>query len=61
MRCFLERLPRKQAERIIELLRYPGDTVGGMMTNDVVYVCGNLTVAEARDTLRAPLKNPDFV
>ena len=61
MRSYLERLPRKQAERIIELLRYPEGTVGGIMTNDVVYVCGNLTVAEARETLRAPLQGPDFV
>lgn len=31
------------------------------MTNDVVYVCGDLTVAEAREKLRVPLKVPDFV
>jgi magnesium transporter len=61
MRRYLERLPRKQAERILELLRYPEDTVGGIMTNDVVYACGNLTVAEAREALRGPLKDPDFV
>jgi CBS domain-containing protein len=61
MRRYLERLPRKQAERIIELLRYPEDTVGGIMTNDVVYARGSLTVAEARETLRGPLKDPDFV
>lgn len=61
MRRYLERLPRKQAERIIELLRYPEDTVGGIMTNDVVYARLNLTVAEARETLRGPLKDPDFV
>lgn len=61
MRRYLERLPRKQAERIIELLRYPEDTVGGIMTNDVVYARGTLTVAEAREKLRGPLKEPDFV
>jgi len=61
MRRYLERLPRKQAERIIELLRYPEDTVGGIMTNDVVYARLDLTVAEARETLREPLKHPDFV
>ncbi len=61
MRHYLNRLPRKQAERILELLRYPEDTVGGIMTNDVVYANGTLTVAEARETLRGPLKNPDFV
>lgn len=61
MRRYLERLPRKQAERIIELLRYPEDTVGAIMTNDVVYARGDLTVAEAREQLRAPLRDPDFV
>jgi CBS domain-containing protein len=61
MRRYLERLPKKQAERIIELLRYPEDTVGGIMTNDVVYARGSLTVAEAREALRGPLKDPDFV
>ena len=61
MRNFVERLSRKQAERILELLRYPEHTVGSIMTNDVVYVCGDLTVAAARDKLRLPLRNPDFV
>ena len=61
MRRYVERLSRKQAERILELLRYPEHTVGSIMTNDVVYVCGDLTVAAARDKLRVPLKNPDFV
>ncbi|MEP6636639.1 MAG: CBS domain-containing protein [Acidobacteriota bacterium] len=61
MRRYLECLPRKQAERIIELLRYPENTVGGIMTNDVVYAHGALTVREAREKLRGPLKEPDFV
>jgi len=61
MRRYLELLPKKQAERIIELLRYSEDAVGGIMTNDVVYARGSLTVAEARERLRGPLKDPDFV
>ena len=60
-RRYLERLPGKQSERIIDLLRYPEDTVGGIMTNDVVCVRGSLTVAEARRELREKLKGPDFV
>ncbi len=60
-RRYLERLPREQSERIIDLLRYPEDTVGGIMTNDVVFVRGSLTVAEARHELRERLKGPDFV
>lgn len=61
MRRYVESLPRKQAERILELLRYPEHTVGSIMTNDVVYVSGDLTVAAAREKLRVPLKDPDFV
>jgi Mg/Co/Ni transporter MgtE len=61
MKRYLELLPKKQGERIIELLRYPEDTVGGIMTNDVVCVPVGLTVGEARKELREPLKEPDFV
>jgi len=61
MRSYLERLPKLQGERVVELLRYPEDSVGGMMTNDIVFVPAHLTVAEARAALREPLKRPDFV
>jgi Mg/Co/Ni transporter MgtE len=61
MRRYLNKLPPIQSERLIELLRYPEDTVGGIMTNDVVCVDADLTVAKARETLREPLKTPDFV
>jgi magnesium transporter len=61
MRRYLELLPLMQSERIIDLLRYPEDTVGGIMTNDVVFVRANLTVAKAREKLKEPLKTPDFV
>jgi magnesium transporter len=61
MKHYLEMLPKKKSEQIIELLRYPEDTVGGVMTNDMVYARADLTVKEARETLRDPLKEPDFV
>ena len=61
MKRYLERLPKKKSERIINLLRYQEDTVGGVMTNDMIYASGDLTVAEAREKLREPLKEPDFV
>ncbi|HEX8921454.1 MAG TPA: CBS domain-containing protein [Pyrinomonadaceae bacterium] len=61
MKHYLEALPKTQSERIIELLRYPEDTVGGIMTNDVVFVRTDLTVAQARQALRKRLKEPDFV
>ena len=61
MHRYLERLPELQSARLIELLRYPENTVGGIMTNDLVYARANLTVAEAREKLQEPLKTPDFV
>lgn len=61
MRRYLELLPRNQAERIIELLRYPENSVGSIMTNDVLFVPGNLTVAEARLSLQKRLADPDFI
>jgi len=59
-RQFLDRLPPAQAERLIELLRYPANTVGGAMTNDIVRVPATLTVGAARQALHQRLQEPDF-
>ncbi len=61
MRRYLEKLPPKKSRKIIELLRYPEDSVGGIMTNDVAYLRAELTVAEAREILRECIKETDFV
>ncbi|MBA3942964.1 MAG: magnesium transporter [Herpetosiphonaceae bacterium] len=58
---FLEQLPLERMNPIIELLRYPSDTAGGIMTNDVLFVAKHLTVAEARQALQPRLKRPDFI
>ncbi|MFN2452833.1 MAG: magnesium transporter MgtE N-terminal domain-containing protein [Pyrinomonadaceae bacterium] len=60
-RLYLNRLPKDRSERIVELLRYPEDTVGGIMTNDVVCIAVGLTITEARRVLRERLKEPGFV
>ncbi len=57
---FLERLPEGRRDRLVELLRYPEDTVGGIMTNDVVTLPLGLTAGEARVILRDRLEAPDF-
>ncbi|HEV8717383.1 MAG TPA: hypothetical protein VGX03_31755, partial [Candidatus Binatia bacterium] len=49
-RRYLNQLSARQSERIIELLRYPEDTVGGIMTNDLIRMPARLTVQEARQT-----------
>jgi CBS domain-containing protein len=61
MQVYLDRLPKIQSERIIDLLQFPEDTVGGIMTNDIVFAPMRLTIAEAREKLRERLKEPDFV
>jgi magnesium transporter len=59
-RKFLRQLPEEQSGRLIELLRYPENTVGSIMTNDFAFVRADLTVEEAREELRERLKKPDF-
>ncbi len=61
VRRFLNRLPKISGERIVDLLRYPEDSVGGIMTNDVIVVRADWTVAQVRDGLREQLEQPDFV
>lgn len=57
----LNQLPSLQRERVVELLRYPEDTAGGIMTNDVIVAPASLTAKEARARLREQLRAPDFV
>ena len=58
---YLNALPKKPGERIVDLLKYPENTAGSIMTNDMVTVPVNLTVGKARSVLREQLKEPDFV
>jgi magnesium transporter len=59
--AFLNRLPQPAAERIIDLLRYPEDTAGGIMTNDVPMVPRTTSVRDARTVLHDQIATPDFV
>src|SRR5262249_32973407 len=58
---YLNRLPKRHCERLVDLLRYPEDTVGGIMTNDLVTVPACLTVQEARRALHERMQESDFV
>jgi Mg/Co/Ni transporter MgtE len=59
-RC-LEQLPPASAERIIDLLRYPEDAAGGIMTNDIPVAPAWVTLKQARSELKEQLAYPDFV
>jgi magnesium transporter len=61
MQGFLDQLPETKSRRITDLLCYPEHTVGGIMTNDIVFAPMKMTIAEARAKLRERLKEPDFV
>jgi magnesium transporter len=45
----------------VDLLRYPPDAAGGIMTNDVVAAPADWTVDRARSDLAEQLRAPDFV
>ncbi len=57
----LDRLPASRRTLVLELLQYPEDTVGGIMTNDVVLLPEHATVAEASRRLHESLVTPAFV
>jgi Mg/Co/Ni transporter MgtE len=58
---FLEGLPTLKARQVLDLLRYPDHTAGGIMTNDVPVVPARITIGQARAALRQQLRSPDFV
>lgn len=61
MKRYLDLLPKEQSERITELLRYPENSVGGVMINDMVCLIAEDSIAAARENLSELLKNRDFV
>src|SRR5690349_6585057 len=58
---YLNGLPKATGKRILDLLKYPPNTVGSIMTNEVVTVASDLKIKVARTALREKLKRPDFV
>ncbi|HUZ00975.1 MAG TPA: CBS domain-containing protein [Thermomicrobiaceae bacterium] len=58
---YLGLLPPECRERVVDLLRYPEDTVGGIMTNDVVVVPPSATIGQAVDIIRGQVATPDLV
>jgi len=60
MKRFVTRMPAKMRDRIIELLRYPEDSVGGVMINDMMYLPSDLSGSQANEEIRELLKGTDF-
>jgi CBS domain-containing protein len=57
----LTRMADGPRQLVVELLRYPEDTAGGTMTNQLVYVPRSMRVGDARRDLKAAICAPDFV
>lgn len=60
MRAYIAKLPAERREKIIELLRYPENSVGGAMTNDFAVVPADLTAGEAQSRVQEQIKKLDF-
>lgn len=60
VQMYLERLPSARRQMVIELLRYPEDSAGGIMTNELVTISARVTVATAQEQIRTRLIGPEL-
>jgi magnesium transporter len=60
MRLYLSKMPEDCRDRIIELLRFPEDSVGGAMTNHIIALPSHLDCASAKKSVRDALDNTHF-
>lgn len=61
VRYFLGKLPETRRNQLLTLLRYPLDSAGGIMTNDLIVFPRSLTVGEAREQLRGLSAMPELI
>jgi len=60
MRRYLNKMPAKCRNLIVDLLRYPEDSVGGVMTNDVIVLPTGLTCRQAKDQVEQMMEDVSF-
>jgi magnesium transporter len=60
MQKFLTVMPKKHRDRIIELLKFPEDTVGGTMTNEFISFPAETTAGEATEKVQPQLEEVHF-
>jgi hypothetical protein len=60
MRRYLNLMPAKCRDLIVELLCFPEDSVGGAMTNDIISLPSNMTCREAKKRVEQILEDVDF-
>ena len=61
MRSYVAKLPPERREKILELLRYPEDSVGGVMINDLIVFSASMTAGEAQAKVQDQIKGIEFV
>lgn len=61
MRAYLAKLPEERRENIVQLLRYPENSVGGVMTNDLIVVSAGMTAGEARSFVQKQIEHGDLI
>jgi hypothetical protein len=61
MKKLLQKMPRKQRERIIKLLQFPEDSVGGVMVNNIVCFGRRTEATTAREKLKAHSRDGEFI
>ena len=60
MRRWLTAMPRRCRERIVELLRYPETSVGGVMINDIFALAAGTSAADAKRIVQERMNEVHF-
>ena len=60
MRLYLSKMPVDCRDRIVELLRFSEDSVGGAMTNDIIALPSHLDCASAKKSVQDVLNDAHF-
>jgi CBS domain-containing protein len=61
LKRFLKLLPRDKSDRIVQLLRYPEDSIGGVMINDIPVFTADRPIDEVRSELSRSVDRLDFI
>lgn len=60
MRRYLQLMPQKRSHLIVELLRYPENSVGGVMTNEILVIAAETSCGSARKIIEHRLEEFHF-
>ena len=60
MSRYLNLMPAKCRNNIVDLLRYPEDSVGGAMTNDIIFLPADVSRGKAKEIVQHMLDGLDF-